>query len=489
MRFLSRLVGGIMWGIILERHSEITLARQIYQSLREQMLLGRLLPGEALPSTRELAKELAISRNTAYEAYEMLAAEGYINSRQGSPTRVADGLVLANFVSASQPLVEKPQQICSFRADFRTGLPDLRHFPQRQWLQLVHQTSEKLAPEYWGYTGPEGLPALREQIAAWLLRSKGLAVQPEDIFITTGATHALHILAELLTTDKRQDFIVEDPCHSGMLRVLQRNNFRIKPVPVDELGLQTSVLTGSDTCAVYITPSHQFPLGGILPAARRAVLVNFARDNGLYLIEDDYDSEFRYMGSPVAPLYSLSPQQVIYVGTFSKTMFPAIRIGYVILPRPLQPRWRRLRLHTDVQNPPFEQAALAEFLQARKLDRHIQSMRRLYGQRRQTLLKTLAETFGNCWRPWGDAAGLHLALEFPGRHFDENFVHNCYQHGIRITSVDYHSIIKGRHLDKILLGYGHLEPHDIRQGITLLAEHMAKEKESLHTTTATLPTI
>lgn len=463
-----------MRGIILERHSDMTLARQIYQALREQMLQGQLQPSEVLPSTRQLAQDLAISRNTVYEAYEMLTAEGYIVSRQGAPTRVADGLILKKLELANQLSVENIRPIDTYRADFRTGLPDLRHFPQRRWLQLVHQEAEKLPLNHWGYTGPEGLLTLREQIAAWLLRSKGLTVQSQDIFITAGATHALHILAELLATEKKQELIVEDPCHTGMLRVLQRNNFQVRPVPVDEWGLQTNALTGAKACAVYITPSHQFPLGGILPAGRRTALVNLAREQDLYLIEDDYDSEFRYIGPPVAPLYTLDPQRVIYVGTFSKILFPALRIGYVILPRSLQPQWRRLRVYTDVQNPPFEQAGLAEFLRTRKLDRHVQNMRRLYGQRRHILLQTLTETFGNCWRPWGDAAGLHLALEFPGRRFDQDFSHNCQQHGIRITPVDYHSIVKGRHLEKMLLGYGHLEPQEIRDGIRIFYEHMRK---------------
>jgi GntR family transcriptional regulator/MocR family aminotransferase len=460
-----------MWGILLERHSEVTLARQLYQAFRQQMLQGRLQPGDTLPSTRELAKELTISRNTACEAYEMLTAEGYIVSRQGAPTRVAEGLILETITPVSQqPSGKKLHPTGSFPADFRTGLPDLRRFPRYRWSQLVHQASEQLAPDQWGYTGPEGLPALREQIAAWLLRSKGLAVEAQDIFITAGATHALHILAELLATEKRPEIIVEDPCHKGMLRVLQRNNFRIRPVRADEQGLDTAALPKSEACAVYVTPSHQFPLGGILPAGRRAALISFAREQDLYLIEDDYDSEFRYSGSPIAPLYALDPQRVIYVGTFSKILFPALRIGYVILPRPLQQHWCRLRLYTDVQNPPFEQAALAEFLSTRKLDRHLQSMRRLYGQRRQILLQALTDTFGNGWKAWGDDAGLHLALEFPGKCFDQNFAHNGRQLGLRITPVDDHSIIKGKHLEKLLLGYGHLEPQEIRQGITLLAK-------------------
>lgn len=455
----------------LKRHSEISLARQIYQLLRDQMLAGQLSPGELLPSTRELAKQLAVSRNTTYEAYEMLSAEGYIVSRPGSQTRVAEGLFLEKPAPDSANLRKTPHPVYEYSADFRTGRPDLQRFPRNMWLQLLRKATVNLSPGQWGYTGPEGLPALREEIAAWLFRSRGLTIHSHDIFITAGATQALHLLAELLAGEDRE-ILVEDPCHVGMLRVLQGRGFKIRPVPVDKQGIQTEYLAANGTCAIYVTPSHQFPLGGILPAGRRAELIRFARDNDLYIIEDDYDSEFRYNGTPVAPVCSLDAERVIYVGTFSKILFPALRIGYVVLPPQLHTRWRHFRTHADVQNPPFEQAALAEYLHTRKLDRHVQQMRRLYGQRRQILLHTLEELFGKTWTPWGDAAGLHLVLEFPGMRFDHEFSQRCKKYGIHVTPVDDHSICKGIHLDKLILGYGHLEPTEIRQGLLLLQEHL-----------------
>lgn len=457
-----------MWGIELKRHSEVSLARQIYQALRAQMLEGRLMPGEVLPSTRELAKQLNISRNTACEAYEMLAAEGFIETRQGSPSRVAGGLRLEK-TTVAEKSAQPTQLVPHLLADFRTGRPDLRKFPQNSWLQLMRKTAEEMPLEQWGYTGPEGLPLLREEIAAWLWRSKGLMVDPQDIFITAGATQALHLLADLLSSED-EEILVEDPCHSGMLRVLQGKGFRIRPVPVDEQGLQTEYLQGNGACAVYVTPSHQFPLGGVLPASRRAALVRFAREHDLFIIEDDYDSEFRYVGAPVAPLYSMDSQRVIYIGTFSKTLFPALRLGYIILPQQLHRRWRELRTHADVQNPPFEQAALAEYLRTRKFDRHVQRMRKVYGKRRQTLLNEIEAIFDLEWRPWGDAAGLHLALEFPGFCFDQEFRSRARERGIFVTPVEYHCINKGKHWDKLLLGYGHLEAQEIRAGISLLHE-------------------
>ncbi|QDR79396.1 PLP-dependent aminotransferase family protein [Sporomusa termitida] len=450
-----------MWGIALQRHSEVALARQLYQILREKMTDGQLRPGEALPSTRELAKQLALSRNTICEAYEMLAAEGYIISSQGAKTRVADGLQLEKAAPAFTE--NTPPAAPAIAADFQTGRPDIRQFPRHLWLQLLRKATNELSPQLWGYSGPAGLPVLRREISAWLYRSRGLAAEPQDIFITAGATQGLKLLA-----GEGQAMILEDPCHSGLRQVLQNRGISIYPVPVDRQGLQTGNLNRNGACAVYVTPSHQFPLGGILPASRRAELVRYARENGLYLLEDDYDSEFRYAGPPVAPLYSLDPQQVIYIGTFSKILFPALRIGYVILPRRLQARWRHLRTYADVQNPPFAQAALAEFLQNRKLDRHIQNMRRLYGHRRHILLQTLTAMFGPGWSAWGDTAGLHLAVEFPGMRFDDMFVRHCQSKGLRLATVETHCLRKGEHRDKLLLGYGHLEPAEIKQGLALL---------------------
>ena len=457
-----------MWGIEITRQSEMSLARQIYQSIRDGIFAGRIPPGEALPSTRALAGQLAVARNTVNEAYDMLLAEGFITSQQGAPTRVAAGLQLEK--TAPQHSPSPPAAAAQpYLADFRTGQPDLRSFPRSAWNRVLREAAEALPLDQFGYTGPEGLPGLRAEIAAWLFRSRGLSINPRSVFVTAGATHALHLLADLLYKEGHE-MLIEDPCHTGMLRALQGKSHPLRPVPVDCHGLRTDSLNGYGASAVYVTPSHQFPLGGILPAQRRAALVRFARERDLYIIEDDYDGEFRFTGAPVAPLYSLDPQRVIYVGTFSKILFPALRIGYAVLPEALHERWRFLRTHADVQNPPFEQAALAEFLRARKLDRHVQKMRKVYRQRREVLLQALKETFGDSWQPWGDAAGLHIAVAFSGRRFDQAYIALCQQHRVRAIPVEHHSIQKGVHLDKLLLGYGHLQPTQIRDGVELLGK-------------------
>jgi GntR family transcriptional regulator/MocR family aminotransferase len=457
-----------MLGIELNRESELQLWRQIYQAMKELMVSGLLAAGEAVPSTRELAKELNVSRNTVCGAYDLLISEGYLISSQGAFTRVADGLCMESAEPVISPKIKR-QPARPIAVSFRTGRPDLSQFPRFLWQQLLHKASGELSLETFGYTGPHGLPELREEIAAWLFRSRGLKVVPDNIFITAGATQGLHIIADILCKDSK-NILMEDPCHLGMLGTFINKGCNIIPIPVDAKGMQTDYLSKcKSTGPIYVTPSHQFPLGGILPASRRTELIHFARENNLYIIEDDYDSEFRYNGESVAPMYTMDPQRVIYVGTFSKTVFPALRIGYVILPYQLQARWQDLRTHTDVQNPPFEQAALAEFLRSRKLDRHIQRMRKIYGYRRKLLLESLAEAFGDKWTAYGDCAGLHVAIDFPGMKFDEAFQSNCLQKELYVTPVENHCIEKGRHQNMLLIGYGHLEPDQIKRGVELLS--------------------
>ncbi len=459
-----------MFGINLNRIIKVKLWRQIYETLKELMLSGQLKGGDFLPSTRELAKQLKVSRNTVCEAYDLLIAEGYIVSKQGAPTRVVEGLSIDR-AHYSPPKLERPV-VQKIAVSFRTGRPDLEQFPKFLWKQLISNAYEALPLDAFGYSGPDGLPVLRDEISAWLFRSRGVNVSSEDIFITAGATHGLHLIAEMLCGNGKK-ILMEDPCHVGMLGTFINKGCDIIPIPVDAEGMQTDNLPKyKDIDTIYTTPSHQFPLGGILPASRRTSLIRYARENDLYIIEDDYDSEFRYAGDVIAPLYSLDPQRVIYVGTFSKSVFPALRIGYVILPNELQKQWRKLRTHTDVQNPTFEQAALAEFLVTRKFDRHVQKMRKIYGQRRQVLLESLKMIFGDNLTAYGDSAGLHVAIDFPGMQFDQAFIKKCLQNGLYIAPVENHCIVKNQHQSKLLIGYGHLEQDAIRNGVELLSESM-----------------
>ena len=456
-----------MWGIELRYKDEVSLARQIFLSMKKRILDGQLTQGEALPSTRELAKGLCVSRNTVCEAYDMLLTEGFIVSRQGAPTRVAKGLYL-NMEKVTIPAEHKTEPT-TILWDFKTGQPDLSLFPLKLWGQLVHEASSTMTTSLLEYSGPKGYEPLCEEIAHWLLRSRSMKVSPEDVFITSGATEALQLLVEILHRDGPA-FVLEAPSHQGMRTVVSDRGYPVDWLPVDRQGADVSSLKVKDVSAVYVTPSHQFPLGVILPAGRRAELIRHAAENDFYIIEDDYDSEFRYSGSPVSPIYSMDSSHVVYVGTFSKSLFPALRIGFVILPKQLQKKWRHYRNYMDVQNPVLEQIALCKFLNTRKMDKHIWRMCKVYGEKRNALLNAIDTTFSGSVQPWGDASGLHIALQFSGMEFGEQFTKKCIEAGIRISSVSRYCPMNDNHKDKLLLGYGHLSHEQIDKGIKALHE-------------------
>lgn len=455
-----------MWGIVLKDSKEISLARQIFISLKERILAGQILEGEALPSTRVLSKGLGVSRNTVCEAYNMLWTEGFIISHQGAPSRVSNGLQLQS-AQQNERTHETDKISPDILWDFKTGKPDLSLFPWNTWHKITNDSATSLSSHQFEYSNPKGYEPLCEEIALWLLRSKSIEVSPKDIFITSGSTQALHLLIDILHKDGRV-FALEDPAHPGIRTVISDKGYPIHWMPVDNNGADLTSLYNKNISAVYVTPSHQFPLGGILPANRRAALIRMAMEKDFYVIEDDYDSEFRYSGPPITPIYSMNSSNVIYVGTFSKTVFPALRLGFAVLPKQLQAKWRHYRNYMDVQNPILEQAAMAEFLRTRKMDKHVQRMRRVYNNKRNDLLKSLEMTFGNSVYPWGDASGLHIALQFPGFEFEGNFTLNCKRAGIRISPLTQYCVSVNDHRDKLLFGYGHLTSIQIQEGIKAL---------------------
>ena len=460
-----------MWGIVLQQNSEVSLARQIFAGVKSRILAGQLAAGEALPSTRALAKGLGICRNTVNEAYDMLWAEGFLVRHQGAPSLVAQGLHLNPAPPATLPAAAPAPPPILW--DFKTGQPDLALFPLAAWNKTLADAARALPVGALCYSGPRGYTPLCEEIARWLLRSKSMAVDPQDIFITSGATQALHLLVTILHRDGRA-FALESPSHPAVQTVLADSNYPFYPVPVDQDGADIATLQNKAISAVYITPSHQFPLGSVLPAARRAALVRMAAQNDFYIIEDDYDSEFRYSGSPISPVYAMCPARVAYVGSFSKTLFPALRVGFAVLPKALQGPWRHYRTYMDVQNPVLEQATLAEFLRSRKMDRHVQKMRRAYGEKRGLLLAALQAEFGGAARPWGDASGLHVALQFPGVTFGPRFAQACNTAGVRVGTVAQYCPAQSEHGDKLLLGYGHLTPAQIANGVAALHRVIAE---------------
>ncbi|WP_152395980.1 MocR-like pyridoxine biosynthesis transcription factor PdxR [Paenibacillus guangzhouensis] len=462
-----------MTWIEIDRSSGISLYRQIYDCYRRKILQGEMRSGEQLPSTRELAANLQVSRNIVIEAYEQLLAEGYIEGRHGSGTYVAEGAYLEGIGGQAAPSPLSDALTGHEQRDiihFRPGIPALDLFPRKLWGKLTEQIYNQAPHDAFGYGKPEGRHELRTAVTRYLRRTRGILCEPEQLLITTGATQALGLIAKLLLASG-SEVIVEDPLTHEIHTIFKMPGAELLPIPVDEQGLLTQLLPHDRKPAfTYVTPSHQFPMGGVLPIQRRVQLIQFARATDSYIVEDDYDSEFRYDSAPISSLQGLDPERVIYIGTFSKIVSPALRIGYLILPPSLIERARDLKWLTDLHTPALEQLTLARFIEEGYLERHIAKMKKVYRKRRDFMVQTLQQRFGDNMRIMGSSTGLHLLAEFPGIEFTQDVLSKIEAYGVRVHPVEIHAIRKGTgHEHRILLGYGNVSEANIAEGIRRLA--------------------
>ncbi|CAK7034142.1 MAG: HTH-type transcriptional regulatory protein GabR [Desulfovibrio sp.] len=473
-----------MW-LELEAESGLPLSRQIYKRVKTLILHGDLKAEERLPSSRALSKELGVARNTVLEAYDQLLAEGYLEARHGSGTTVAKG------ISAVPPLpgtTQTPFTLSSERPadanviNFRSGIPDLDAFPQKEWARLYQRTCDALPASAFRYCEPGGIWELREAIAAYLFRVRGIRAVPERIMITSGSTQGLWLVSRLLRRENSV-VVVEDPVHRGLMEVIAKTGHSIRGIQVDAYGMNTAALAvssgagfdvGQPVAFAYVTPSHQYPLGGILPIQRRQALIHFAQEAECLVVEDDYDSEFRYEGAPVSSLYELAPDTVIYLGSFSKILAPAIRLGFAIIPETMLEAWRPEKMYTDVHTDALSQYTLAAFINSGGLERHIWKMKKLYKRKREYMMRCLSRNFGDQFEIRGQAAGLHLVAGFPGIAFTENVVDDLYMRGIKVVPVESYSLCRdGAHAHEVILGYSHLSEDEVSRGVSILRDGLA----------------
>lgn len=462
----------MLW-IPIDRSLDIPLIKQVYQQIRERILNGHLKSDEKLPSTRELSSELKVSRNVILEAYDQLLAEGFLVSRRGSGTYVATGTFLEQNQKAplfhSFDLGEENKKDASF-INFRSGIPALDLFPRKTWAKLSFTIWNETSPSAFGYDFPEGRPELRQVLSQYLLKTRGVDCHPDQIVITSGATQAMTLVSKLLLSPD-DTVIMEDPITDDIQTIFKTTGARLYPVPVDENGLKTSLLPlNKNPRFVFVTPSHQFPLGGTLPIQRRIQLIHYSRQTNCYLVEDDYDSEFRYEGPPVSSLQGLEPERVLYIGSFSKILSPALRMGYLILPLQLIEQCRKLKWFSDLHTPSLDQLVLARFIKEGHLERHISKMKKIYKSRRDFLIHCLNTTFSNKINILGDSTGLHLIVEFKEHHFSKELLEEIQRFEVKIYPVEDHTIEKGKHPNQIILGYGHLSNEEIEEGITRLCQ-------------------
>jgi len=413
--------------IPLDRQDRMPLYRQIYGGLRTAIVERQLRPGQRLPSTRALAAELGVSRIPVLEAFEQLLAEGYCESRVGSGTFVAEALFGERSPGARGeralarpgPGLLAPGMVPSepwYRGAgaFRMNHPDVARFPMSIWARLVAKHARNPPVQELYYGTALGLPGLREAVAEYLRTARAVRCEAEQIMITSGSMQAIEIAARVLL-DPGSPVWVEEPGFGGAHEPLRRAGARLVPVPVDREGLDVAagVAIEPRARAAYLTPSHQYPLGATMTAARRLQALAWAQSSGAWILEDDYDSEYRYGNQPIAALQGLDRDaRVIYIGTFSKVLFPALRVGYIVIPADLVAQFAKVRAAMDICPPSLVQNALAELLREGHFARHVRKMRALYAERRSVLVAALQKQFGDRLELLGDQAGMHLVAAF-----------------------------------------------------------------------------
>ena len=454
------------------------LYRQIYDGYRAAILSGRLRPGQKLPSTRALAAELEISRLPALNAFEQLLHEGYIEGKVGAGTYVAqaipDDLTRALDGRAAEtrgrPARPAPRDEGGL-GPFRVSVPALDQFPHRIWARLLWRHAKRPTNELMAYGDPAGYVPLREAIAEYLRTARGVRAEASHVLIVSGSQMALQICARALLAPG-DSVCMEEPGYPGARDALGAvPGARVVPVPLDDEGIDVGRLAAAGRRArlVYVTPSHQYPLGIAMTAARRLALLRWARGGSRWIIEDDYDSEYRYASRPLAALQGMdAAARVIYVGTFSKVLFPSLRVGYVVVPPALWDRFVRLREGLDIFSPTLPQAVLADFLSEGHFARHLRRMRKLYQGRRDALVGAVRRELGDLVTVVGADAGLHLSVLLPPGVDDREVLRRAAARGLTGSALS--SCYAGRRRRSgLILGFGGSDERGLREAMATLA--------------------
>jgi GntR family transcriptional regulator / MocR family aminotransferase len=383
----------------------------VMEAIRDAIRSGRLVPGIQLPSSRALAADLGVARNTVARAYAELIAEGWLTSQHGSGTLVSQRAAEVVRSVASPPKRRTPRRLDH---DFRPGHPDLSSFPRTEWSRAVKRALNAAPFEAFGYTDPQGRPELRGALAEYLARARGVRARPGNIVICSGAAEGLNLVAGALAEAGVAAVAVEEFGLYTQRASLARARLRCPPLTVDSRGADVMALDGmAEVGGVLLTPSHQFPLGVPLHSDRRAAVVDWARRTGGLIIEDDYDGEFRYDRSPVGALHGIDPEHVIYMGTASKSLAPGLRLGWLVLPARLVHAVGRQRGEREETSSFVDQLAMAEFIVSGSYDRHIRTMRAQYRRRREQLVAAVARSSPKTTVA-GMPAGLQVMLELAG---------------------------------------------------------------------------
>jgi GntR family transcriptional regulator/MocR family aminotransferase len=454
--------------IDLDRDGGEALHRQIEASIRGRIRSGALPAGVALPPTRALAAELGVTRGVVVEAYAQLVAEGYLTSRSGGYTQVAPTAAAVSPAAAPKPGRSAPARWPRPVVDFGYGRGNVAAFPRAAWLRSVRRVLTEAADERLGYLDGHGAVELRSALAAYLNRVRGTNADPETIIITSGYAQAVPLLMGVLAARGARTVAVEDPSASDDARpIAQALGLNVVGVPVGGDGVHVDALAELDADILILTPSHQWPTGGVLSPQARAAVLGWAQRTGALVLEDDYDAEYRYDRAPVGAMQGLDPERVAYAGTASKTLAPGFRLGWLILPRELLEPFAEAKLLADRGSPILDQLTFADFLSRGEFDRHLRRMRPTYRSRRDALLTALAQHLPEL-EPAGIAAGLHLVAWLPQDLEEATVIAAAAREGVAVAGVSPYRLSPAPR-GGFIFGYSNLNERAITDGIVRLA--------------------
>ncbi|MHB8696276.1 MAG: MocR-like pyridoxine biosynthesis transcription factor PdxR [Solirubrobacteraceae bacterium] len=444
----------------LDRSQRRGLRAQLERELRRAIQDGRAPAGTQLPASRVLARDLGIARSVVVEAYGHLVAEGYLEGRQGSGTRVRSvaGALAQGAHADAQP---------SPTMRFVGGLPDPAFFPRTEWQRHYRAALRTVPDSDLGYPGPQGALALRAALSNYTGRVRGVVTTPERMLITAGFTQALALLCRALKARGVDSMAVEDPCFGLHREVIRVAGLRAVAIPVDEHGIDVRQLADQAVGAVLIAPAHSYPTGAVLSAARRSALAAWARDRDALIIEDDYDAEFRYDRTPIGALQGLAPEHVVYAGCASKTLTPALRLGWIAAPAALIDDLVREKVFDDMGTALLEQLALARFIDTGGFTRHLRRVRPIYRARRDAALAAISSSLPES-AATGVAAGLHVYVQLPTWCNERQLVDSAREHGVFVEGAAWHWADPESAPPALVLGYGTMREPAIQRGIEIL---------------------
>lgn len=480
-----------MLAIILDPDSKVFIYEQIYHYIKEEIKNGTIAPHSKLPSTRLLANNLGISRNTVDLAYSQLLSEGYIESRPKSGYYVCHlSEPLVHYIKSEQPELFQEETINPYQYDFSPFTNDINNFPFHTWRKLAKEAMSEHNNHLFLLGNSAGDMDLRMAISDYLRSFRSVNCNPEQIIIGAGADYLIQLLCQILKVNNISTIAMENPTYMRAYNIFKGFSYKVLPIQLDKYGISIEELDKSYANVAYVTPSHQYPLGIVMPITRRLELLNWANQGARYIIEDDHDSEFRYKGKPIPSLQGIdTKEKVIYLGTFSRALTKALRIGYMVLPKDLYHIYKTNFNYYSSTVSRVDQHILTGFIKGGYFERHLNKMRKLYKSKQERLLKTL-KIFGDKVEVYGEHAGLHLVVRFLLDITEDELIAIASKHSIKLYPLSKHYIVLGSYSsleykrDKVLtekevplsflFGFANLSEEELERGILTLYEALKK---------------